>query len=40
MLAAITTTQGWMIGIIAMMVGFGVCALIFTAMGKKRHKNS
>lgn len=38
MLAAITTTQGWMIGIIAMMAGFGICALVFSAMGKKRHK--
>ena len=38
MIAAISTTQGWMIGIIAMMIGFGVCALIFTAMGKKRDK--
>ena len=39
MIAAISTTQGWMIGIIAMMIGSDVCALIFTAMGKTRHKN-
>ena len=35
MLASITMTQGWMIGIIALMVVFGVCALIFAQMGKK-----
>lgn len=35
MLAAITTTQGWMFGIMGLMVAFGVCAGIFSAMGKK-----
>jgi hypothetical protein len=35
MLLAITMTQGWMIGIIALMIVFGICALIFTQMGKK-----
>lgn len=35
MLLAISTTQGWMIGIIALMVAFGICAGIFAAMGKK-----
>lgn len=35
MLLAITMTQGWMIGIIALMVVFGICALIFAQMGKK-----
>ena len=35
MLLAISTTQGWMIGIIALMIAFGVCAAIFSAMGKK-----
>ncbi len=35
MLLALTTTQGWMIGIIALMVAFGICALIFAKMGKK-----
>ena len=35
MVLALTTTQGWMIGIIALMVAFGVCAAVFAAMGKK-----
>ena len=35
MLLAITTTQGWMIGIIALMIVFGICALVFAQMGKK-----
>lgn len=35
MLLAITMTQGWMIGIIALMAVFGICALIFAQMGKK-----
>lgn len=35
MLLAITMTQGWMIGIIALMIVFGICALIFAQMGKK-----
>lgn len=35
MLLAISTTQGWMIGIIALMVAFGVCAAVFAKMGKK-----
>ncbi len=35
MLAAITMTQGWMIGIIALMVVFGICALVFAQMGRR-----
>lgn len=37
-MAAITMTQGWMIGIIALMAVFGVCAGIFSGMGKRRKK--
>ena len=33
---AITMTQGWMIGIIAFMAVFGICAGVFSALGKKR----
>ena len=33
---AITMTQGWMIGIIAFMEVFGICAGVFSALGKKR----
>lgn len=41
MVAAITMTQGWMIGIIIFMIVFGICAGIFSALGKKRnHKES
>lgn len=32
----ITMTQAWMIGIIGLMVVFGICALVFRSMGKKR----
>ncbi len=32
---AITMTQGWMIGIIAMMCLFGIAAGIFMAKGKQ-----
>ena len=32
----ITMTQGWMIGIIAFMAVFGICAGVFSALGKKR----
>lgn len=35
MVAAISTTQGWMFGIIALMIVFGICAGVFSAMGKK-----
>ena len=35
MILAITMTQGWMIGIIALMAAFGICALIFAQMRKK-----
>ena len=38
MLAAITMTQGWMLGIIAMMCMFGVAAGIFSAKGKKNQE--
>ncbi len=31
-----TMTQGWMIGIICVMCGFGICAGIFSAIAKKR----
>jgi len=33
---AITMTQGWMIGIIAFMAVFGICAGVFSVLGKKR----
>ncbi|SCI67439.1 Uncharacterised protein [uncultured Roseburia sp.] len=36
MIAAITMTQGWMIGIIALMAVFGICALVFAQLGKKK----
>lgn len=32
----ITTTELWMFGIIGMMVLFGVCAAIFSNMGKNK----
>lgn len=38
MVLALSMTQGWMIGIIALMVAFGVCAAVFAAMGKKNQK--
>ena len=33
---AITMTQGWMIGIVAFMAVFGICAGVFSVLGKKR----
>lgn len=35
----ISMTQGWMIGIIAMMCLFGIAAGIFSAKGKKNQDN-
>lgn len=32
-------TQGWMLGIIGMMVIFGIAAAIFSAKGKKNRNN-
>lgn len=32
---AISMTQIWMIGIIVLMLIFGICALVFSKMGKK-----
>lgn len=31
----LSTTQLWMLGIMALMAAFGVCAGIFNSMGKK-----
>lgn len=31
-----TMTQGWMVGIIALMVIFGICAAVFAKMGKEQ----
>lgn len=31
-----TMTQGWMVGIIGLMVVFGICALIFWRLGNKK----
>ncbi|BAK46195.1 MAG: hypothetical protein ACOX8G_05875 [Eubacterium sp.] len=36
--AALSMTQGWMIGIMAMMGMFGVAAGIFAAKGKTREQ--
>lgn len=36
---AITMTQGWMIGIIAFMAVFGICAGVFSALGKNKWSN-
>jgi hypothetical protein len=39
MALAISMTQGWMLGIIAMMCMFGVAAGIFSAKGKKNQED-
>lgn len=31
----LSTTQFWMLGIMALMAAFGVCAGIFSSLGKK-----
>lgn len=35
MLLSISMTQIWMIGIIALMLVFGLCAFVFSKKGKK-----
>lgn len=35
---AITMTQGWMIGIIAFMAVFGICAGVFPHLAKRENR--